>query len=136
MTVRGRGSSDTRYRIYLLWAVLLCTVPVPFFMVQIGWVPVARLLVLSTLGLAVLVTEPGFDAGFVTGLLVPQTLLAAGLLRVVAGRLGSTLERAAPGWRDWLTGTLITLLIGLALQPIYRTPLSTLPQGNLLGLLQ
>ena len=30
-----------------LWLTFLLTVPVPFFMVDVGWVPVARLLLFS-----------------------------------------------------------------------------------------
>jgi nitrogen fixation/metabolism regulation signal transduction histidine kinase len=113
----------------------MLTVPVPFFMVDVGWVPVARLCLLAFLCVIAAVSEPGFDTGYVAGLLATQALLAVVVTYVAARRLARWLERSRWGARRWAAcAAIVVALFLIALLPIFHTPLSSTTTGtNLLG---
>ena len=109
----------------VLWLALLVAAPVPFFLVVVGWVPVARLVQLLGITLAIIGIEGPAGAlrtaAFMFGV---QIALWTALLRLIAGLVTAGLyrmlrRRAATA----ATSTLVaTLVVVAALVPIYRTP--------------
>lgn len=108
----------------ILWITLLLTVPVPYWVMEGGWVPTFWLLDLSGFSLAVLLTEGGSIVGLLTGLFVLEAVIAALALHVVA-RIGARLlDRALP--RKWHAGSVaaaVLVLLGASLLRVYTTPL-------------
>jgi hypothetical protein len=120
----------------ILWVTLLFTLPVPFFMIEVGWVPPIRLILFALLTTAAAVSEPGFDTGFVAGLLVPQAFLYTALCYWLAGAAAVRLSRLVPAWLRLLAQlVLLGALVAGSLFPIFRTPFShSAPRANLLGI--
>jgi len=105
----------------VLWLVLVCTVPLPYFMIERGRVPVAQLLVFAAVTAPLVFTDPGFTTSFVAGLFLAQALIYGTLLYLVA-RL--VVRRVPPHRRDLVVAAVAVLLAVIALCNVYRAPLS------------
>lgn len=121
----------------LLFAVLLATLPVPYYLGALEVAPALRLLFLAALASGVAATE-----GAVGNQLL-LTLLAVGFaacwalaLWGAAALLARLLERwAPPRARALLVGGLAAVLVAASMLPIYRTPLSShTAESTVLGL--
>jgi len=106
---------------WVLWLVLVCTVPLPYFMIERGRVPVAQLLVFAGVTAPLVFTDPGFTTSFVAGLFLAQALIYGALLYLVA-RL--VVRRVPPHRRDLVVAAVAVLLAVIALCNVYRAPLS------------
>lgn len=108
----------------ILWIALLVALPVPYWVMEGGWVPTIWLYELAGFTLAVLVTEGGTIVSLITGLFVLEAVAATAGLYVVARFAASVLERALPAeWRTGSTVALVALLLASALLRLYTTPL-------------
>ncbi len=101
----------------LLWLGLLVFLPVPFFGIESGLVPVIRLLLLGSLVAGVTLQDPDWMSQLFTLVFLGQALVwTAGLYG--AARLGARwLPRSAPL-------AIVALLALASLFPIYSTPFS------------
>ncbi len=72
---------------WIIWLALAALTPVPFFMIEGGWMPLYRLVALAALTSAAVATDPGFDSYLAAGLLVPQALGYCALAGLVARAL-------------------------------------------------
>lgn len=108
----------------ILWAALLLTLPIPYWVMEGGWVPAIWLLELAGFTIAVWATEGGSIVALITGLFVLQVILAAAASWVIARLLARGLGRLLPErWRTaGVVGTL-ALLLGVACLRVYATPL-------------
>ena len=113
----------------LLWFGLLLLLPVPFFGIESGVVPVARLLLLGSLVAVVSLQDPDWMSQLFTVMFLGQGLLWAAVLYLLA-RLG---VRWLPG-RSSLV--ILALLAIASLLPIYSTPFSASgPRRSILQIL-
>jgi hypothetical protein len=120
----------------LLWLAFLVTVPVPFFLVETGFEPVAALVMKLGFTLVLIAADGG--AGAITlsaWILGVQTVLAIAALWVLAGVSVRAIARAFRGRPSAAVFALAAALVVVACTlPIYRTPFrqgglySTLPQ--------
>jgi hypothetical protein len=122
---------------WTMWLLLICTLPLPYFMIESGRVPAAVLFVFAAVTLPLVVTDPGFTTRFVAALFVAQSLFYAGLLyglaRWSAGRMAT---RLSPRARVLVVAAVAALLGALGLANIYRAPLSHGPGAtNLMGVM-
>lgn len=119
-----------------LWLTFLFTVPVPYFMVVTGWVPVMRLLLFSGIMTAAALAEPDWIAGLIAAFFVLPALIFATLLYLLAALITRLLVRfVADSRRRVAFGFLIALCFAISLVPIYDTPLSnTDARANLFGI--
>ena len=108
----------------LLWLALLVALPVPYWLFETGRVPTLWLGELTAFVLAMLLSEGGMVTRIVATLFVVQTLLFVGVTWVIAryasrwiGGLRSENGRTAAAVAA------IVVLLGIALLPIYRSPL-------------
>ncbi|HYC00504.1 MAG TPA: hypothetical protein VEC57_15330 [Candidatus Limnocylindrales bacterium] len=109
----------------LLWLALLLAAPVPFFLVVVGHVPVARLLQLLALTLTFIAVEgPAGALRTVVLLLVLQIALWAGVLRLVASLAAAAMQRAfgSAGLAAATMTAALLLVAAAATFPLYRTP--------------
>ena len=116
---------------WILWLVLVCTVPLPYFMIERGRVPAAQLFLFAALTAPLTVTDPGFTTRLVAALFVAQSLvygtLLYGLARAVAAH-------TPPSRRALALAALTALLLAMALGDVYRAPLSHGPGAtNIIG---
>ena len=122
---------------WLLFAVALFTVPVPFYLGGFEVAPAMRALFLSTLVLAVVITEGSAGwLGSLAWLSVGQSLLWLVLLFGGAA-LGTWLGDRVLGTRLRSAAVLLLCagLIGMSLFEIYQTPISSRsPYSNVTGL--
>ena len=115
-----------------LWGLFCLTLPLPYFMIEVGRVPLASLAVFSALTVPIVWTDPSFNVGFIAAIFALQTLLYGGALAVVARLIGRRLP--PPRRRAMVTGIAAALVL-LALSPVYVAPLSHGPGAtNWLGL--
>jgi hypothetical protein len=127
---------STRATRWLLFSTLALTLPLPFFMAGVEIAPLARLLFLEGVMLAVVASDglAGSAGLFVAFLAVQGVLLAAGLWGL-AWVVARALRRMRPTTRAACAGFAATCLLGLSLLEIYRTPHSSSgPTANLLGI--
>ncbi len=124
---------DTTRRI--LWIALLLVLPVPYWVMEGGWVPAIWLYQLAGFTVAVFATEGGSIVGLITGLFVLEAVLATLGLYLVA-RLGARLlQRALPdAWRRRGAIASVAVLLCAALLRLYTTPL--VEGGERVNLLQ
>ena len=116
---------------WILWLLLACTLPLPYFMIESGRVPAAQLFIFAAVTAPLAVTDPGFTTRFVAALFIGQSLLYGGLLFLVARAL---VRRVPPQRRDFLIAGVAALLAVMALCHVYRAPLSHGPGAtNLTG---
>lgn len=117
-----------------LWFALVGMVPVPYALVDLGWVPVVRLLAMGGLTGWIWITEGGLVSGLVAGIILLQALLHAGWQAWVAGAL---LRRIAATRRTVVVLAITVVLFLVAQWPIYRTPLSNQAlRANFWGIFQ
>jgi hypothetical protein len=121
----------------LLWLTSLVTVPVPYFAVERGYEPVARLLVFATITSAAALSDPDFAAGMFAGLFVLQAFGYAGLLYAGARVLGRRLSAIASGpVRRGLLAAVLVALLGLGLSGAFVMPFARSgSRGSVLDLL-
>lgn len=120
----------------VIWLALLVCAPLPFFLLEVGREPVAGIVQLLGVTVALIATEgPGGAAPTVAAVLAAQVLLAAAVFAVAAVLLERVLDRVFGAHRP----AAILLLVAVALvvactQRIYVTPFrpaglhSTLPE--------
>lgn len=122
----------------VLWLVFLLVVPVPYFLVDVGWVPTLRLLVMVALTASIAVTEGGLVPAVIAIFLGLPALIAVGALWWIAGLTLTGIDRVVPpGRRGVALVVLVAALAVVSLFPIYTTPLSNVARtANLFGLLQ
>lgn len=104
----------------------LLVMPVPYFLAEVEWAPVLRLVFLTGLFLAVALAEAGGTLWALIGLGSVQALAYAGLFWLAAGLGARGFARipSAP-LRVAALGTALFLLLSSALLPLYETPLSS-----------
>lgn len=116
----------------ILWLALLFCLPLPYWGIEVERGPAVRLLLLTIMTGAVVVTEGGFDASIVGGLFLLQSLVVLGLLYLLARVLVRALP---PARRGTAVAVLVAALVALALQDVFRLPFARSgPQANLLGI--
>ena len=119
----------------VLWITLLITFPVPYWVMEGGWVPTFWLFEVSGFSLAVLLAEGGSITALLTGLFLVEAVLATIALYGVAKLCSRFLQRRlAPGTRTATVLGLVVLLFGTALTRVYATPL--VAEGRPINLLQ
>ena len=119
-----------------LWATFLATLPLPYFMVEIGWMPVVWLATLAGLVSASALLD-GFSGTWLIALLfIAQTLGYAGLLYVTAILLVRLSRWLPEKGRGASVAVLVALLWGVAVtQRIFWTDLVNVdPRMSLLEL--
>jgi len=108
----------------ILWIALLVAVPVPYWVLEAGWVPTIWLFELAGFTIAVLVTEGGSIVSLITGLFVVEALLATAGLYVLARLTAPVLYRVLPdAWRTGAVVAAVVALLGTSLFRVYATPL-------------
>ena len=131
--------SEMRYRGIrrLLWVTSLLTVPVPYFAVEGGREPVARLLVFATITSAAALSDPDFAAGMIAGLFVLQTVCYGGLLYVLTRALARRLAGiASVTIRRVCLAAVLAVMLGLGLAGTFVMPFSRSGgRGSVLDLL-
>ncbi len=122
---------------WVLWLVLLCTLPVPFYLGDLELAPALRLGFLAGLIGAVVISEGsggylGSLAGLGAGQMLLWWLLLYGLAALVSRLLARSTTQPLGGI---LLGLLLAVLLGLSSLEIYLTPLSSRGlHSNLAGL--
>jgi hypothetical protein len=111
----------------ILWLALLVTVPIPFFLVEIGIEPVAAMV--QKLGVTLVLIAADGGAGAITltaWILGVQAFLVAVLLWLAARVVTYAIVRAT-GRRAGVVvfGIVAVLLVVACTVPIYRTPFRT-----------
>jgi predicted Co/Zn/Cd cation transporter (cation efflux family) len=122
---------------WILWATALVTVPVPFFMIERGLVPVARLCLFALITSIAVVVDGDYAARWIAFLFVFQGALYAWLLRIVTRRVARRLVRlsSAAVQRTMVVLLVATMLAVALAEDVYVTPLSgTGERGNLWNL--
>lgn len=111
----------------LLWITLALCVPVPFFLVETGQQPVASLLQMLAVMLALIATEgSGGAIVLATAMLAVQAAVALAVFGVVAIGVTRLFCRFAGERGPALTLLLVAAMLAVAMtQPIYRTPFRT-----------
>ncbi len=112
---------------WLLWAALLLSLPLPFYMGAQGLVPPVRALFLAGIATGMLLTEGAHGtSGIFAGLGLAQGLAALLLSLGLAALLARLAWRLAPARaRTPVVLALACAMLGAALLPIYDTPLSS-----------
>jgi hypothetical protein len=127
---------STRATRWLLFLVLLLTLPVPFFMAGVELAPLVRLLFLEGIMLAVVASD-GFagTAGLFAAILAVEGLLLVAGIWGLAWGASRALSGVSPAARAACAGIAALALLGLSSFEIYRTPHSSSgPTANLLGI--
>lgn len=121
---------------WLLFATLALTLPVPFVMAGVEIAPLARLIFLEGILLAVVAVDGlAGTAGLFALLLAVQGLVFTALLWGLASVAGRTLARVRPATRAACVGVATLALLCLSLLGVYRTPSSSSgTTANLLGI--
>jgi hypothetical protein len=116
-----------RIALWILWIAAALLVPLPFFLVETGTVPAARLLMLGSVGLQLIAVEGSQGAvGIATLLLLGQALLYLAVFRVVIAWVLRPLRHRSP--KTVALATAVAVLVGIAAAStfeIYRTPFRT-----------
>ncbi len=121
---------------WLLWLTSLVTVPVPFFAVERGCEPVARLFVFAAATSETALTDPDFAARMFAGFFVIQAVAYAGLLYAGAGAIARRLSAIGSGSVRWgLLAAALAALLGLGLSDTFIMPFArSNTRGSLLDL--
>ena len=106
---------------WLLWAIFCLTLPLPYFMIETGRVPLASLLVFAGLTVPLTITDPGLTAYVVAGLFAVQTLVYGAVLYLAARLLAARI----PARRRVPVVVVVAFALALvALRAVYIAPLS------------
>lgn len=108
----------------LLWLTLVLCAPVPFFLVETGYQPIAALAQLLGVMLVLIATEGSSGAVTVAAwMLGVQILLGLFVLAMLTTVVIRVFRRNFGARTGFVTGVLVALIVALAVtQPIYRTP--------------
>lgn len=108
----------------LLWFALVLCVPLPFFLVETGYEPVAALVQKLGVTIQFIAAEGGSGAAsLVAWMLGVQALIGIAVLGLVSITTTRVLDRLAGARGGAVVFVLIAALFAVALtQPIYRTP--------------
>jgi hypothetical protein len=106
---------------WVLWLLLVCTVPLPYFMIESGRVPALQLFVFAAVTAPLAFTDPGFTTRFIAVLFIVQSLLYGALTFLLARWV---VRRVPHQRRDVLVAAVAVLLAIVALCDVYRAPLS------------
>ncbi len=122
-----------------LWLGSMFVLPLPFFLMLTGVVPLVRLAMFGAIHLYLAVSE-GFGGAIalVVGLLILQVIAYAGLLWLLAHLLAGVLVRFAPRRVAFLTAMLLGISVWMAMvfEP-YRLPFrAESTRGNLLAIFE
>lgn len=118
---------------WTLFALFVFTLPLPFFALENGSVPAARLLFIGSLVMGILVQDPDMISGLLVAFYLGQGLLWSLVLYFVARFAAKRLAENASG--KIVLAVVAVLLIGSSFFPIYRTPLSSSGlHSNILGI--
>jgi len=117
---------------WALFAVAICTVPLPYFMIETGRVPALQLFVFAAVTAPLVVSDPGFTTRFVASLFLSQSLGYGALLYLLARSASRRIR--TPRLRLVMLAGAFAVLATVALLKVYRAPLSHGPgTTNLLG---
>jgi hypothetical protein len=106
---------------WALWAVFCLTLPLPYFMIEIGRVPLVSLFVFAALTVPLAFTDPSLTTRVIGGLFAAQALLYAVLLYAAAAWIGGRI----PAPRRLAMGSgIAAALVLLACLAVYVAPLS------------
>ena len=104
-----------------LWAIFCLILPLPYFMIESGRIPVVSLFIFALLTVPIAFTDPSLTTRVIGGLFAAQTLIYGGGLylaaRLLAARIPPTRRLAM------VIGIAVALLL-LMLCPVYVAPLS------------
>jgi len=109
-----------------LWVSLLATLPVPYFMVEIGWMPTIWLLCLAFLVSASALLDGFMGTWLIALLFILQALGYAGLLYLASRLFSRGLRRLRthrPRLADLAVATVLLVLWWSSSQPIYFSDL-------------
>lgn len=128
---------STRASRWLLFSALALTLPLPFFLAGLEIAPLARLLFLEAILLAVVASDGlAGTAGLFAAFLAVEGLVLGALVWALAWLATRALSRVRPAARAACVGIAAASLLGLSLLEIYRTPHSSrAATANLLGIL-
>jgi hypothetical protein len=104
-----------------LWAIFCLTLPLPYFMIESGRIPLVSLLVFAGLTAPLAFTDPGLTTRVIAGLFAGQTLLYGGVLYLAARLLAARI----PARRRVPVVVVVGFALALvALRAVYVAPLS------------
>ena len=111
---------------WTLWLLFVCTLPLPYFMIETGRVPALQLFLLAALTAPLVVTDPSFTTRFVAGLFVGQSLLYGALLYGAARLAARAIQHTVGPRLGVLVIAVLAIAVGGAgvLLELYRAPLS------------
>jgi type IV secretory pathway TrbD component len=112
---------------WILWGTFVMVVPLPFFLVETGVVPAARILMLGGVCLALVASEGALGVvGSLTAMLLVQAGVYMALLWWVAHRVSRLLARSSPRRVAAATTALVVIsLLAASSFEIYHTPFRT-----------
>jgi len=121
---------------WLLFGALAAALPLPYLLAEPELAPLLRLAFLTAVMLALLAADGlGGTTPLFAALLLPQLLVGAALLWLLAGLAARALGRARPRGRAAAVALAGAALLALSLAGVYRTPHSSRgPTATLLGL--
>ncbi len=117
--------SERRSR-WVLWIAFVIAIPVPFFLVETGSIPVIRLLMLDAVMLWLMLFEG--SQGAITSLVVilsTQVVIAASVLMILAAVMARFTRRWSDGGRGLATAVVLAVLLVSSAFEIYHTPFRT-----------
>ncbi|MFN2426140.1 MAG: hypothetical protein ABR587_06800 [Candidatus Binatia bacterium] len=109
---------------WLLWFALVLGMPVPFFLVETGFVPVAALLQMLAVVLLLIATEGNEGAVLLmAGILAGQAFFAMALFALVSTAVAYIAGRiAGPRGLSAMLVLASVLIVAALFTPVYRTP--------------
>ena len=126
---------ETKSMQLVLWISLLITLPVPYWVMEGGWVPTFWLFEVSGFSVAVLLAEGGSITALLAGLFLVEAILATCALYGAAKLCSRFLHRRlGPAARTAAVLGLVLLLFATASTRVYATPL--VADGRPINLLQ
>lgn len=120
----------------VLWAALMVTLPLPYYLGGFEVAPALRLCLLAALVAGIVLTE-GLSGmqGALVGLAVGLALLYTGVLFGASGLLARLLARRGTGVPAVPVALVVVALLALSLLPLYQTSMSSVgPVSNLFGI--